>query len=172
MWCGGDDAGRAWPGPEALPVNPAESDGHVMRGPTAAHRCPGRAARARPVGRHVGGGPIDPADLARLNSLLVAGIRFAVESTREPASTARGVLTHRASGRRQRSASFPVICSAVRRQLLHSLARSLAECAMTLGLGAGVYRGSRATPGSLAARKFRAAGGSAVGRPVGRGKSP
>lgn len=172
MWCGGDDAGRAWPGPEALPVNPAESDGHAMRGATAAHRCPGRAARARPVGRHISGGPIDPADLARLNSLLVADIRFAVEPTREPASTARGVLTHRVSGRRERSASFPVICFAVRRQLLHSLAGSLAECAMTLGLGAGVYRESRAAPGSLAAQKFRAAGGTAVGRPVGRGKSP
>jgi hypothetical protein len=30
----------------------------------------------------------------------------------------------------------------VRRQLLHSLAGSLAECAMTLGLGAGVYHRS------------------------------
>jgi len=159
-WCGGDDAGRAWPGPETLPEKPAESDGHVMRGATAAHRCLGRTARARPVGRHVGGGPIDPADLARLNSILVSDIRFAVEPTREQASTARGVLTHRVFGRRHRSASFPVICSAVRRQLLHSLAGSLAECAMTLGLGAGVYRGSRA------------ADGSAAGRPVGRGKSP
>ena len=172
MWCGGDDAGRAWPGPEALPVNLAESDGHGMMGATAGHRSPGRPARARPVGRHVGGGSIDPDDLARLNSLLVADIRFAVEPAREPASTASGVLTHRVSGRRQRSASFPVICSAVRRQLLHSLAGSLAECAMTLGLGAGVYRGSRATPGSLGARRFRAAGGSAVARPLGRGKSP
>jgi hypothetical protein len=93
------------------------------------------------VGRHVGGGRIDPADLARLNALLVANIRFAVEPTPEAASTATGVLTHRISCRRQMSASFPVVCSAVRRQLLHSLAGSLAECAMILGLGAGVYRG-------------------------------
>jgi len=92
------------------------------------------------VHRHVVAGPADPADLARLNSALAAGIRFALEPTLEPASTLRGVLTHLVSGGR-RSASFPVSCSAVRRQLLHSLARSLAECAMVLGLGAGVYRG-------------------------------
>jgi len=71
----------------------------------------------------------------------VANIRFAVEPTLKPVSTVEGVLTHRVSDRRQRTASFPVLCSAARRQQLHSLARSLAECAMALGLGAGVYRG-------------------------------
>ena len=67
---------------------------------------------------------------------------------------------HKGFGGRERSASFPVVCSAVRRQLLHSLACSLAECAMTLGLGAGIYRGSRATRRSH------------VGRRVGLSESP
>ncbi len=139
-------------------------------------------------GGHGRGGTVDPDDLARLNSLLGADLRFAVESTcscdsgcaepdaragcggqsvragcgptREPASTARGVLMHGASGGRQRSAWFPVVCSRARRKLLHSLAGSLAECAMALGLGAGIYRGSPAARGSFP-------GGS-----VGLGKSP
>ena len=118
-----------------------------MRGVPPVHGSSGRAARARSGGRHVAAGPVDPTDLVRLNSLLAVNIRFAVEPTLQPASTVRGVLTHRVSGKRQRSASFPVICSAVRRQLLHSLAGSLAECAMTLGLGAGVYRGSSVAGG-------------------------
>ena len=111
------------------------------------------------MGRRVAG-PIDGDDLARLNSLLRANLQFAVEPVcsrdpgcvgpdasgdsspvRAPTSTTRGVLTHRAEGGRQRSAWFPVVCSTARRQQLHSLARSLAECAMILGLGASVYRG-------------------------------
>ena len=161
MWCGGGDVGRARPDPKALQANLAGSDGYAMRGAAATHRSHGPTARARSLGRRVAG-PIDRDDLARLNSLLRANLQFAVEPVcsrdpgcvgpdaprdsspvRAPAATIRGVLTHRAAGGRQRSAWFPVVCSTARRQQLHSLARSLAECAMILGLGAGVYRGSR-----------------------------
>ena len=162
MRCGGDDVGRARPGPEPMLTNPAEVDGQAMRASIAAHRRPGHATRAVPAdcSGH-GGGPINPGDLAKLNSLLLENLQFAVESTcssdsarvgedtcankstgSEPASMARGVLMYKTSEGRRRTASFPVVCSTVRRCLLHSLARSLSECAMTLGLGAGVYRGS------------------------------
>ena len=166
MRCGGDDVGCARPDPEPLLVNLAEAWGVAMRTSIAARKRSGRTGRASPSdcsGRR-GGGAVDPCDLARLNSLLAENLRFAVESTcscdgvragqdtcverspaRDASATARGVLTHRASEGRQKSASFPVVCSGARRLLQHSVARSLAECAMTLGLGAGVYRESTAT---------------------------
>ncbi|MCK4410319.1 MAG: hypothetical protein KAW67_09545, partial [Candidatus Eisenbacteria sp.] len=190
VWCGGDDVGRARPGPEALLATPAEADAQAMRAVIAAHRRSGRAARAVPsdCSGHIGGSPIDPGDVARLNSILVENLRFAVESTYsrgsicvgpdtcadtspacEPISTARGVLIYKTSEGRQRTASFPVVCFTVRRHLLHSLSRSLAECAMTLGLGAGVYRESLAT---RATNRLRAADGSLPRRSAGLGKSP
>jgi len=116
---------------------------------------PGRRER-------LSGTAIDPADLARLNSTLRADISFDVKQSccgdstaaapdsfasrnvvrlRGPA--AMGVLVHTAANGGSKSASCPVVCSQARRQLLHSLAGSLAECAMTLGLGAGVYHGHR-----------------------------
>ncbi len=188
--CGGDEVGCARPGPKPLLVDLAEAWGVAMRASIAAHKRSGRRARALPsdCSGRPGGGIIDPGDLARLNSLLAKDLRFAVESTcsrdtvragqdacaerspaREATATARGVLVYGASEGRQRSASFPVVCSAVRRRLLHSLARSLAECAMTLGLGAGVYREPSAARVTNGARAADAPSGSGS---VGLGKSP
>lgn len=167
-----------------------------MRAAIATHRRAGRAVRAAPSDctGHIGGSPVDSSDLARLNCLLVENLRFAVESTcsrgsvrvgqdtstdrspgRETISTARGVLMYKVSEERERTASFPVVCSTVRRRVLHSLARSLAECAMTLGLGAGVYRepiSSEAPNASCTANGRRAADGSLLSRSVSPGKSP
>jgi len=108
---------------------------------------------------HARPGMIDPGDLARLNSTLRTNLRFAVEQSqfdypagleREDGRGCRGarvrslavtcVLMYEPPLGPHLSAAFPVMCSGVRRQLLHSLAGSFAECAMTLGLGAGVYR--------------------------------
>jgi len=188
--CGGDDVGCARPDPKPLLVNLAEAWGVAMRASIAPHKHSGRTGRALPSGcsGRPRSGSIDPGDVARLNSRLAENLLFAVESTwsrdaarvgrdacverspaREATATVRGVLVYWASEGRQRSASFPVICSVVRRRLLHSLARSLAECAMALGLGAGVYREShaaRSTNGS------RAADAPSPSRSVGLGKSP
>ena len=107
---------------------------------------------------HAGLQPVDPGDLTALNELLGSGLRFAVvpEERHEPrrahrrgvgqssvhsaSPLASGVLTYRPSDGRIAVASFPVACTSARRRLLHSLAGSLAECAMDLGLGTGVYR--------------------------------
>ena len=190
MRCGGEDVGCARPGPKPLLMNLAEARGVAMRASTAAHKRSGRTGRALPSDRsgRPSGGSIDPGDLARLNSRLAENLRFAVEPTcsrgavrvgqyacverspaREATATARGVLVYGASEGRQRSASFPVVCSAVRRLLLHSLARSLAECAMTLGLGAGVYRESSAARLANGSRAADAPSGSGA---EGLGESP
>ena len=94
-----------------------------------------RAARATHPRRGV-----DPDDLVRLNSLLNADLRFEVDSI-EPrgGGTASGILVCQSSRGFQRTATYPVMFSRRRRKLLHSLCGSLAECAMALGLGAGVY---------------------------------
>lgn len=190
MRCGGDDVGCARPDPEPLLVNLAEAWGVAMRASIAAGKRPGRTGRASLSDRsgRPRGGSVDPRDLARLNSLLAENLRFAVESTssrdavrvrqdpcvdrspaREAIATAMGVLMYGVSEERQRSASFPFVCSAVRRRLLHSLARSLAECAMTLGLGAGVYR---ASPITRVANGSRVACAPPLNSAVGLGKSP
>lgn len=132
--------------------------GHAREtGPRERGRVPSptRSEHARP-------GTVDPGDLARLNSILDTNLRFAVEQVRfddtggsereaadrrrgarVPSLAATGVLMYEPPLGPHLSAAFPVTCSGVRRLLLHSLAGSLAECAMTLGLGAGVYRNGR-----------------------------
>jgi len=94
-----------------------------------------RAARATHPRRGV-----DPDDLVRLNSLLNADLRFEVDSIElHCGGTASGILVCESSRGFQRTATYPVMFSRRRRKLLHSLSGSLAECAMALGLGAGVY---------------------------------
>lgn len=188
--CGGDDVGCAWPGPKPLLVNVAEAWGVAMRASIAAHKHSGRTGRVLHSGcsGRPRSGAIDPGDLARLNSHLAGNLRFAVESTwsrdavrvgqdacverssaLEATATARCVLVYWSSEGRERSASFPVVCSTVRRRLLHSLARSLAECAMTLGLGSGVYWKS---PAARSINRSCAADPPSSGRSVALGKSP
>ena len=127
----------------------AREMGPRERGGVPSHE---RSEHARP-------GTVDPGDLARLNSILDTNLRFAVEQarfddpggseweaadrrrgTRVPSLAATGVLMYEPLTGLHLSAAFPITCSGARRLLLHSLAGSLAECAMTLGLGVGVYR--------------------------------
>ena len=78
-------------------------------------------------------------ELKRLNSSLDANLRFEVVRDTRPFS--RGVLVDTGEHGVERRASFPVLANAPARTRLHSLARSLSECAMALGLGAGIYEG-------------------------------
>jgi hypothetical protein len=95
-------------------------------------------------------------DLRRLNAALGSGLSFRVRFVAVPAgrsglpgSGARGreageqvegVLVVAGEGAARGSAAFPVEMSGPREERLLSLARSLAECAMQLGLGAAIYR--------------------------------
>jgi hypothetical protein len=103
-------------------------------------------------------------DVARLNDLLDSGVSFTLENAPprrevggghptelrvpeadDPTRRASGVLElETPSGTRAR-ASCPVTMRASRRAALHSLAACLAECAMSLGVGTGIYRRSSAT---------------------------
>jgi hypothetical protein len=82
--------------------------------------------------------------LARLNAHLGLGLRFELGTEESTGSLPgprilSGILEHRPVRGRRRTATFPVVHSAERRRFLLSVAGSLAECAMDLGLGAGVY---------------------------------
>ena len=83
---------------------------------------------------------VEPGDLERLNSLLNADLRFEMDF-REPhgGGTTSGILVCEPPHGLRRTATCPVVFSRRRRKFLHSLSGSLAECAMALGLGAGVY---------------------------------
>ena len=97
---------------------------------------------------------MDPDDLVRLNSLLNADLRFEVDSIEaHGGGTASGILVCESSRGFQRTATYPVMFSRRRRKLLHSLSESLAECAMALGLGAGIYC-ERARPGNVSRREW------------------
>lgn len=128
------------------------------------------------------GDAVLPGDIARLNDRLGPGARFVVNtvppqcgsttrSDRDGAPVvpralgagrhASGVLeltTVRGSPVR---ASHPVTMGAPRRRVLHSLAACLAECAMSLGIGTGVYRTGAAGVASL--RDGRGTGAPAAG---------
>lgn len=97
------------------------------------------------------------ADVAQLNGLLGVGISFRLVSGDGDAggmgpgghrggaswngsSIASGVLTLGEKGNARRAASRPVALSRRRRDRLLALASCLAECAMDLGIGIGVYR--------------------------------
>lgn len=82
-------------------------------------------------------GAVEARFLERLNTQLRPGIHFSVAR-----GEAMGTLVFRAPGGRDLVASFPVLPAGSRRRLLLSVAASLAECAMELGLGAGVYHTS------------------------------
>ncbi len=75
-------------------------------------------------------------DVERLNGNLRPDLRFAVVAD----GTVTGVLVVEFAGGRRRRADHPVLIAGERRRRLHSLAASLAECAMSLGLGTGIYR--------------------------------
>ncbi len=87
-------------------------------------------------------------ELERLNSRLDANLRFEVVRDTRPFS--QGVLVDTGEPGVERRASFPVLANASPRTRLHSLARSLSECAMALGLGAGIYEGVDAGRGRVA----------------------
>ena len=83
---------------------------------------------------------VEPDDLSRLNSLLEVGLRFELDTGEtRGAGTGSGILVCESSRGTRQTARYPVMLSGERRKLLNSLSRSLAECAMALGLGAGVY---------------------------------
>jgi hypothetical protein len=118
--------------------------------------------------------PFHEEDIARLNGALRSGMRFSVRSAppRGPGSpgldarlrlpgvsepfgahpsTVVGVLMCGSLAGRCLSAAFPVDRTVAGRACLHSLAGSLAECAMSLGLGAGIFRRAPGDRGILAA---------------------
>ncbi len=75
-------------------------------------------------------------DVERLTGSLRPDLRFAVVAD----GTVTGVLVVEFAGGRRRRADHPVLIAGERRRRLHSLAASIAECAMSLGLGTGIYR--------------------------------
>lgn len=156
-------SGRARPGPDSLPTDHTEARADAVTPRPEAPKTTDDRVRAPSPGRRDvrGRAAVGRDDLVRLNSLLGGGLRFEVDTIR-PRETGHASVDGRTGDERPRgrsyrvvgtlfqdgargaprSASYPVSCSHVRRQLLHSLAGSLAECAMILGLGAGVYGGS------------------------------
>jgi hypothetical protein len=109
-------------------------------------------------------------DIGRINALLRDNLRFEVARGGSPSSSSppssdagaslraaladRGVLTVELPDGRRLSAGAELTAPGSRRDRLLALAACLAECAMSLGLGAGVY-----SPPALrtAARAFETA---------------
>ncbi len=97
--------------------------------------------------RGIGARHVPTRDVERVNSLLREDLRFDVEGgagtggvghpSRAPAT---GTLIVELGDGSRLAASHPVSTSASARRRFHSLAGALAECAMTLGLGAAIYR--------------------------------
>ncbi|MBM3307905.1 MAG: hypothetical protein FJY74_06235 [Candidatus Eisenbacteria bacterium] len=94
-----------------------------------------------------------PGDVERLNGLLADDLVFLVvdpsltRSRADPRGatqprTASGILVVRSAGGAERRASSSIARPASRRAGLAALSACLAECAMSLGLGTGVYRGA------------------------------
>ncbi len=90
---------------------------------------------------------VPPRDVERVNALLRANLRFDVDDgshagtrQRRGRPPATGTLVVEFQDGRRLVATHPVSTTACRRRRLHSLAGALAECAMTLGLGAAIYR--------------------------------
>jgi hypothetical protein len=118
--------------------------------------------------------PFREEDIARLNAALRSGVRFSVRSgsprclgsagrdarVRSPGGSESlgahsrsvvGVLMCGSQAERCLSAAFPINLTVAGRASLHSLAGSLSECAMSLGLGAGIFRRARGGRAILAA---------------------
>lgn len=99
------------------------------------------------------------ADLARLNRALAVNLRFGVASPNsvvgevsarrsgrraEEGPAEAGILEMELSGGATRRAIHLIAANSPHRRHLHLLAACLAECAMELGLGTGIYRTERA----------------------------
>lgn len=67
---------------------------------------------------------------------------------RESAGPVTGVLVARLRSGGRRSASHPLSTRGTRREMLHSLSRCLAECAMALGVGAAICAPATSTGAS------------------------
>jgi len=92
-------------------------------------------------------------EAARLNSFLRSGLTFSIErgprsgelpgrregERRGSGEPVRGVLTVAMAGGAERAAASIVVAGRSRRGRLLAIASCLADCAMALGLGAGVY---------------------------------
>lgn len=93
--------------------------------------------------------PVPARDVDRVNALLRANLTFDVDDGSRTGPDRRrcrlpvtGTLVVEFRDGRRLVATHPVSTTACRRRRLHSLAGALAECAMTLGLGAAIYRHS------------------------------
>jgi hypothetical protein len=135
-----------WCGAVATPPRPCGQAAGSVGGVTVA------GARA------LGSPTLSGEDIARLNGVLADHLRFAIQAgsaaatDRDPREArgmrpgredvASGVLTMTLPDGATRTVTRPLVATGRRRYLLLSLSTCLAECAMALGLGAGVYRRS------------------------------
>lgn len=121
---------------EGRRVRPAGSPGPA-RG--SHHR--GDVRIGRPAGKEATCPDEVASDVARLNAGLCPGVRLDMRET--------GVLELSTMGGGRSTSAYPLAREVAARRRYHALAGCLAECAMLLGLGTGVYRIERLAPGGF-----------------------